>query len=80
MGSWGGVSHCAVPCCAAPGHAVRHHARVLPYLELGCLRTLQGALVPEPLVLGRGVADGSALQHQRVPLSQMARLRLPQDL
>lgn len=69
--------HCAtlchaLPCCAMP--------EVPPYLELRCLCSFHGAPVPEPLVLGWRVANGSALQRQRVPLGQAARPRLLQDL
>lgn len=67
----------AAPCRAVPCRALQGVPR---YLELGCLRTLHGAPVPEPLILGRGVADGCALQRQCVPLGQAARPRLPQDL
>lgn len=81
---------CPTPCSAAPHRALLPHAvprcatqcqtRGLQYLELWCSRTLHGAPVPEPLVLRRRVAEGSALQHQRVPLGQAARPWLLQDL
>lgn len=81
------LCHHAVPCHAALLHAVPCHAvpcctrqGAPQYLELWCPCTLHGTPVPEPLVLRRRVADGSALQQQRVPLSQAARLWLPQDL
>lgn len=69
--------HCATVCLAMPCCAV---PEVPSYLELGCLCSFHRVPVPEPLVLGWGVPNGSALQRQCVPLSQAARPRLPQDL
>lgn len=69
--------HCATPCHAMPCRAM---PEAPPYLELRCLCSFHGVPVPEPLVLGRGVAKGCALQRQRVPLSQAARPWLLQDL
>lgn len=70
----------AAPCPAAPCRATQCQTRALQHLEPWSSCTLHGAPVPEPLVLRRWVPQGSALQHQRVPLGQAARLWLLQDL